>query len=336
MRVGLSLPHYDFSFPGDSPVSFERMAEVARLAERLGFDSVWISDHFFYSLARYGGPPGLHGSLEPLTALAALAAMTERVRLGTLVLCASFRHPAILAKTATAIDLLSRGRLDLGLGAGWYEEEFEAFGFDFGTVAERFEILEETLLVVSALFGDEEPVSFEGRRFRLREAYNHPRPAQRPHPPLWLGAKGGDRSLRLAARHADGWNTVWRWAPDTYAARARRAQEICEAEGRDPATLRLSVGLYTLVGEDERDVADRYRSMQRWMPGGALDGQPLDVYAADTLTGTPEVVLDRLARFAELGVEEMIVAPAPLPFAVPDPTVLEILGEAVIPRARAL
>lgn len=336
MRIGLALPHYDFSLPGGGSITFARTAEVAREAERLGFDSVWISDHFFLSLARYGGPPEPRGSLEPLTTLAALAVATERVRLGTLVLCAPFRHPAILAKTASAIDLLSGGRLDLGLGAGWYREEFEAFGVPFGTVGERFVILEESLRVLGALFGEEEPATFEGRLFHLREAYNHPRPAQRPRPPLWVGAKGGDRSLRLAARHADGWNTVWRWAPDAYAGRVRRAYEICEEEGRDPSTLRLSVGLYSIVGEDLDDLASRFRAMQGWMPGGAFDGEHIDTFAADTLTGTPEQVLERLAAFAALGVEEMIVSPAPLPFAVPDLSMLGIWAEGIIPRARAL
>src|SRR5436190_2220412 len=129
MRFGLALPHYDFSVPGGSPVSYEQVREHARSAERLGFHSVWISDHFFLSLARYGGGPELYGSLEPLTTLAALAAETERIRLGTLVLGAHFRPPAILAKMATAIDLVSRGRFDLGIGSGWYEEEYRAFGY---------------------------------------------------------------------------------------------------------------------------------------------------------------------------------------------------------------
>src|SRR3990172_3095403 len=120
MRFGLTLPHYDFSLPGGGPVSFARVAEFARMAERLGFDSVWVSDHFFLSLAKYGGPPDAQGSLEPMTTLAGLGAITERVRLGTLVLCAPFRHPALVAKAAAAIDLVSAGRLDLGIGAGWF------------------------------------------------------------------------------------------------------------------------------------------------------------------------------------------------------------------------
>ncbi|MBI2237251.1 MAG: LLM class flavin-dependent oxidoreductase [Actinobacteria bacterium] len=333
MRFGLSLPHYDFSLPGER-ISFRRAAELARTAEGLGFDSVWVSDHFFLSLAKYGGGGELHGSLESMTTLAGLAAVTERVRIGTLVACAPFRHPAILAKMATAVDLYSEGRLDLGIGAGWYEDEFHAFAYPFGTVGERFSVLEETMEALSLMFA-EGPATFEGRHFRLSDAYNHPRPVQRPRPPIWLGAKGGERSLRLAARHADGWNTAWRWSPDGYAERVRAARRICEEEGRDPATLRLSVGLYTLVGEDEGDLVRRFRAMQRWTPGGALDGELLDAYMVDTLTGTPEQALERVRRFAKLGVEEIIVCPASLPFAVPDPSMLEILAEAVMEPARA-
>ena len=134
MRFGLALPHYDFSVPpAQRPITFRRTAEVAVRAEALGFDSVWVSDHFLYSFARYGEPEPLYGSLEPLTALAGIAAVTERVRLGTLVLGAPFRHPSLLAKTVAAIDSISEGRIDLGVGAGWLEDEFTAFGYRFGT-----------------------------------------------------------------------------------------------------------------------------------------------------------------------------------------------------------
>ena len=136
MRFGLSLPHYGFSLP-TGQITFADAAGWARRAEALGFDSVWVSDHFFYSFARYGADPSPISSLEPLATLAGVAAVTDRVRLGTLVLCAAFRHPALLAKAATSIDLLSGGRLDLGLGAGWMAEEFEAFGYRFGSPGER-------------------------------------------------------------------------------------------------------------------------------------------------------------------------------------------------------
>src|SRR6185369_2921256 len=145
MRVGLALPHYDFSLPGVSPVTFEAVAEQAVRAERLGFESVWVSDHLFASLERYGGDATRYGSLEPLTTLAGLAQRTERVRLGTLVLSAGFRQPAVLGKSATAVDQLSNGRLELGIGAGWFEDEYAAFGLEFGSVGERFSLLEETV-----------------------------------------------------------------------------------------------------------------------------------------------------------------------------------------------
>jgi probable F420-dependent oxidoreductase len=336
MRFGLALPHYDFSSPDGAPMTWDRLAATARRAEELGFDSVWISDHFFLTLGRYGGPDDIYGSAEPLTALAGLAAVTERVRLGTLVLGAGFRHPALLAKAAVTIDLLSGGRLDLGLGAGWYEDEYGAFGYRFGSAGERFEILEETVEVLGLLFGEKEPVTWEGRHFRLEEAYCRPRPVQEPRPPLWLGGKGGPRLLRLVARRADGWNTVWVWTPEAYAERARALDEACRREGRDPATVARSLGLYTLVGEDERDLVARYRALQRWMPGGGLDGELLDDWARDKLVGTPEAVIHRLADFAAMGVGEFIVSAASLPFAIYDESMLELFARSVIPAAREL
>jgi probable F420-dependent oxidoreductase len=336
VRFGLALPHYDFSRPDGAPVSWEGLVNAARRAESLGFDSAWISDHFFLSLARYGGPDEPYGSPEALTALAGLAAVTDRIRLGTLVLCAGFRHPAILAKSAVTIDLLSEGRLDLGLGAGWYEDEYRAFGYRVGPVGERFEVLEETVEVLSLLFGEKEPVTWEGRHYSLDEAYCRPRPAQRPGPPLWVGGKGGPRLARLVARRADGWNTVWAWTPEDYADRVRMLEEACERYDRDPATVRRSVGLYALVGEDERDLDARWRGLQRWTPGGALNGSALGSWGRDKLVGTPDRVVERLAAFAALGVEELIVSVGSLPFAVFDDDAVEVFARAVIPAAREL
>jgi probable F420-dependent oxidoreductase len=335
MRIGLALPHYDYSFPDDGPLTWAAMVDAARRAERLGFDSVWISDHFFLDIARYGAPPGPHGTPEPFTALASLAEVTERVRLGTLVACASFRHPALVAKMATVIDLASEGRFDLGLGAGWYEPEFDAFGYAFGTVGERMSMLEETVQVVGGLFR-EGPFSFEGRHVRVRGAYGLPRPAQAGGPPIWVGGKGGPRLLRLAARHAAGWNSVWRWTPEAYGERADELDRIAADVGRDPADVRRSVGLYALVGEDPRDLAARFEALRARAPGGALDAVSLAAYAADTLTGTPEQCLERLGAFAVHGVEEMIVGAASLPFAVFDWSMVDLIAEVLIPAAHEL
>jgi probable F420-dependent oxidoreductase len=340
MRFGLTLPHYDFSLPRSSggagpsgmrPISFDAVAEHAVRAERLGFDSVWVSDHFFYSLARYGGGDGLLGSLEPLTTLAGLAVRTERVRLGTLVLGAPFRHPSILTKSATTIDVLSGGRLELGIGAGWYRDEFDAFGYPFGEVGDRFASLEGSVEVLDSLLPGG-PVTLEPGGVggvRLVEAFNRPEPVQRPRPPIWIGAKGGDRALRLVARHADGWNTVWRWRPDAYARRMRRARELAEQAGRDPSTVRFSIGLHCVLGQDEADLRRRWEAMARWMPD-VVGGSSVEEWRADALVGTVAQVRERVAAFEELGVEEIVVAPAPLPFAIPDRSIVDLFASALV------
>ena len=334
MRFGLALPHYDFSVPPpDRPITFRRAAEVARLAERLGFDSVWVSDHFLYTFARYGEPEPHYGSLEPLTTLAGIAALTERVRLGTLVLGAPFRHPSLLAKTVATLDSISGGRIDLGVGAGWLEDEFAAFGYRFGTVGDRFAALEETLQVLEALLDGVEASGTFGP-VELKSARLLPPPVQRPRPPVWVGGKGGPRLLRLAARHADGWNLVWRITPEDYAGKAGDVAAACDAEGRDPATFRRSVGLYGLIAEDEASVAALWARARASMPGGALDGESWEDWHADTLSGTPDQVLDRVAAFEALGVEELILSPWSLPFALPEPEMLEVVAERVIAPLR--
>jgi probable F420-dependent oxidoreductase len=330
MRVGLALPHYDFSLPGVSPITFEAVAEQAVRAERLGFDSVWVSDHLFASLERYGGDGTRFGSLEPLTTLAGLAMRTERVRLGTLVLSAGFRHPAVLGKSATAVDRLSNGRLELGIGAGWFEDEYAAFGLPFGGVGERFSLLEETVAYLGAMF-EGDPGSFRGERFELNDAYDRPRPVQEPRPPILLGGKGGARLLSIAARLADGWNAVWRWTPEAYAERVTAARDACERAGRDPATFRLSLGLYTIVGEDERDLERRYEAIADALPDGVGRAIGLETLRRECLVGTTEQVIERAHVFAELGVGDLIVSPAPIWFAMPDPTMVDLIAGSIVP-----
>ena len=330
MRFGLSLPHYGFSLPTEQ-ITFTDAAGWARRAEALGFDSVWVSDHFFYSFARYGADPSPISSLEPLAALAGIAAVTDRVRLGTLVLCAAFRHPALLAKAATSIDLLSGGRLDLGLGAGWMAEEFEAFGYRFGSRGERFAVLQETIVVLKKLFGGE-AVTHDGPTVALREAVLRPAP-DRP-PPLWVGGKGGPRLLRLAARLADGWNMVWRISPEAYASKVSDVRAACEAEDRDPATFDLSVGFYSLMGEIEEAARAAFERGRAAAPGDAMTADDYESWRADTLSGTPEQVLERIAAFGSLGVREIIVAPWVLPFAIHEPEQVELFAERVIAPSR--
>jgi probable F420-dependent oxidoreductase len=331
MRFGLSLPHYGFSLPSGD-ISFSDAAGWAMRAEDLGFDSVWVSDHFFYSFARYGADPAPIPSLEPLATLAGVAAVTRRVRIGTLVLCAGFRHPALLARAAASIHLLSGGRLDLGLGAGWMREEFDAFGYRFGTVGERFEALEESLDVVRRLFGGD-AVTFDGPTVTLRDAVLAPAP-QRP-PFVWVGGKGGPRLLRLAARLADGWNTVWRVSPAAYADKVADVRTACDAVGRDPAMFGLSVGLHSLIGEDEAAARAAFERGRAAAPGTAMAADDYGSWRADTLSGTPQQILERVAEFESLGVREMILSPWVLPFAVHEPDQVELFAERVIAPARA-
>jgi len=330
MRFGLSLPHYGFSLPSGE-ISFADAAGWARRAEDLGFDSVWVSDHFFYSFGRYGADPAPIASLEPLTTLAGIAAVTQRVRLGTLVLCSAFRHPALLARIAASIDLLADGRLDLGLGAGWMREEFDAFGYRFGTAGERFEALEESLDVIRRLFGGD-AVTYDGPTVTLREAVLAPAPPRRPA--LWVGGKGGPRLLRLAARLADGWNTVWRVAPETYVRKVSDVHAACDAAGRDPATFGLSVGLYSLIGEDEASARAAFDRGRAAAPGDAMAADDYGSWRADTLSGTPDQILERVAAFEALGVGELIVSPWVLPFAIHEPDQVELFAERVIAAAR--
>ena len=332
MRFGLALPQYGFSLPGGQ-VGFETTAAWARRAEELGFDSVWLSDHFFYTFARYGGDPTPIPAIEPMTALAALATMTSRVHLGTLVLCAPFRHPALLAKMALTIDRLSGGRLDLGLGAGWLEEEFDAFGFPFGSIGERFTALEDALAAVSALQSGE-TANLDGQTVTLRDASMLPTPVN-GHIPVWVGGKGGPRLLRSIATHADGWNVVWRVDPETYAPRVAAAREAFAAAGRDPSALRLSVGLYSYVAEDEAAAQAAFERGRARFPGGAMDADTWQTWRADTLSGTPEQVIERIRRFEELGVEEIVISASALPFGVDDPEMVDVLAERVMAPLRA-
>jgi alkanesulfonate monooxygenase SsuD/methylene tetrahydromethanopterin reductase-like flavin-dependent oxidoreductase (luciferase family) len=255
------------------------------------------------------------------------------VRLGTLVLSAPFRHPSLLAKTLATLDSISGGRIDVGVGAGWLRDEFDAFGYRFGDVGGRFASLEETLLVLEALLGgDEASGTFGG--VELKSARLLPPPVQRPRPPVWVGGKGGPRLLRLVARHADGWNVVWRMAPADYARKVDDVAAACETEGRDPATVRRSVGLYGLIAEDDASVAALWERARASMPGRALDGESWEGWRADTLSGTPEQVLERVDAFEAMGVEELILSPWTLPFALPEPGMLELVAERVIAAPR--
>jgi F420-dependent oxidoreductase-like protein len=255
-----------FGLCTDQNLSWDRTLERWRLFERLGFDSAWDCDHFVQP-SRPGGP-----YLESWTLLAALAACTERIRVGVLVSSNTFRHPALLAKEAVTVDHVSGGRLELGLGAGWYEPEHAMYGLDFPAPRELVDRFREAVEVVDHLLRHE-VVTYEGRHYQLREAAFRPGPVQRPRPPLTLGAHG-PRMLRIVARHADAWNSFG--TPEQIRARGAVLDEACAEIGRDPA--------------------DVVRSLYYWVPR-----------AADDPWSSTEAFLDVVGRYREAGIEEFIL-----------------------------
>lgn len=327
MEIGLALPQYDFhaSVPDPGPVPWTIVEATARRAEELGFHSLWLSDHLFLHRTRYGGPPGRCRGFDPLPALGALARVTRRARLGTLTLCAPLRPATVTAKQLATVDVLAGGRLVVGLGAGWNEEEFAEAGVPFRRPSARLRHLEEAIVVTRGMFGGG-PFTFEGRYERAAGAMCLPRPVQQPCPPIWVGGRG-DRLLDLVARHADGWNTVWLLTPGTYRERLRALEAACDRAGRDPATVRLSVGLFSLVGEDDADLARRFEHLRRSTPGG-LGGATLDHWRRGRLVGTVDHVRDQLAEWAALGVSTVVASPQPFPFSVPAADDLELLASA--------
>jgi alkanesulfonate monooxygenase SsuD/methylene tetrahydromethanopterin reductase-like flavin-dependent oxidoreductase (luciferase family) len=299
----LALPQFDYSVPGQSRIEWAQLSWWATEAERLGFSSLWLADHLSMSLVKYGGPAGEYAGFEPVATLGALARITERARLGTLVLCAPFRPAGVLAQQLAAVDILCGGRLSVGLGAGWNRAEFSAAGLPFESLAAR---LAHLAGVVTA----------------LRETWTGapgappclPKPVQAPHPPVLLGGKG-DGLLRTVAATGTGWNTVWAWTREDWLGRSAFLDRACTDAGRDPATVHRSLGLFTLVGESEADLEARFAQLQRDTPPGVLDGVDLDGWRQGHLVGTPGQIAEQAAAWEEAGVETLIVGLGAVPFA---------------------
>ena len=221
MRFGIDVAQHR--------VEFADVVERVRLGERLGFDGAWGFDHF---RPMYGEGPG--NCFEGMTTLAALATATTRIRLGLLVTGVTYRHPSVLAAQAVTVDHASAGRLELALGAAWFEPEHRQLGIEFPPTAQRFDLLEDELEILTRLFSGD-VVSYRGKRLRLEDAQLLPVPVQQPHPPIWIGGSGRRRTLPLAARWADVWHTYG--SPDQMRALSGELDRLAEAAGRDPATI---------------------------------------------------------------------------------------------------
>jgi alkanesulfonate monooxygenase SsuD/methylene tetrahydromethanopterin reductase-like flavin-dependent oxidoreductase (luciferase family) len=327
MQLGLALPQYDYSVAGERPLQFETIVEYAQAAAASGFGSVWLSDHLFLDLAKYGGVDDREACYEPVVTLAALARRVPSVRLGALVFCEALRPASVLAKALASLDRVSGGRLDVGLGAGWYQPEYEAIGMAMPSPGLRIERLTEAIDVVKGVLGDG-PFTYDGEHHRAADARSMPPALQQPRPRVFVGGKG-DRLLRVIAKRADGWNTCWTWTTDAYRERLDVLDRACEKVDRDPATVWRSLGLYALCGEDERDLERRFARMAEEAPPGVMRGVDLAAFRVGRLVGTVEEVREQVAGWEALGVETLIAGVGAVPFHVSRRDDVELLGHAL-------
>ncbi len=276
MKIGL-LVFLANDRENNSKRPYDTIRAVAQQAETDGFDSIWLPDHLFY---RNPGEP-TRGIWECWTMLAALAEATRRVEIGTLVTCNSFRNPALSAKMATTVDEVSHGRLILGVGAGWNEPEYQAFGLPFDHRVDRFE---EALQILKPLLR-EGHVDFAGRYYQARNCEIVPRGPRSEGPPLMVGSEEGPRMLKLTARYADLWNTGYMGKPETIAGRLAKIKAVCREIGRDPATM----GITALIGLWFQDLQEK---------------KPR--FFDNPLTGTVREIVVAMRGYAELGVQHIM------------------------------
>jgi F420-dependent oxidoreductase-like protein len=309
---------------GQQGVRWSDWLALARACERLGFEGLFRSDHYFSARGVSG-----RGSTDAWTLLAALAGRTSRIRLGTLVSPVTFRPPGLLAKIVTTVDEISGGRVEIGIGAGWWEEEHTQFGFPFLDIEQRWQLLEEQVPIVHGLMTDER-FSFEGHHYRLMDAEMLPEPVQRPHPPLILGGTTvGPRMQRLIGRFADEFNTVG-GTPAEVEARFGRARAGVTAEGRDPATLITSVMTWFFVGRTEDEYIDKLRRAQAIDPDGTSFDDYREAAEADFIVGSPERALERLRSYADAGVQRIFLNHE----LYDDMEMLELVASEIVPNLR--
>jgi F420-dependent oxidoreductase-like protein len=289
MKFGLTLPQgwlMDLAEIGDPVEAYETMTRVAQTADVCGYESVWLVDHF-HTIPQ----PSQEVTFESWASTAALARDTKRVRIGQMVTCNGYRNPALLAKMASTIDVLSHGRLNFGIGAGWYEHEYRAYGYDYPDAPERLRHLREAAQVILAMWTQEE-ASFEGKYYQVRGAINQPKGVQQPHIPLLIGGSGERVTLKLVAQYGDACNVAG--SPEIVAHKFAVLKQHCDAVGRDYASIRRTISTLCVIADtDEAAIAQVPAMFQ-----GEL---------ASALVGSLETVRARIAAYEAAGVQEMAI-----------------------------
>ena len=292
-RLGLQIPN--FTFPGVADADlFETVSGIATTAEAHGFDSLWVMDHL-YQIEMVG--PKEDPMLESYTLLAAVAARTQRVGLGTMVTGVTYRNPALLAKIVTTLDVISRGRAILGIGAAWNDDEHAGYGFDFPTVKERMDRLEEALQIIRAMFTEPAP-TFEGRYYRIHQVLNNPKPI-RGSIPILIGGSGEKRTLRLVAKYGDACNLFG--DPDTIGHKIDVLERHCAEVGRDPAEI-TKTGLASVIVRPT--AAEAEKALEAF---AATRGTVPDRVRDYLVVGDPAAVTERMRAYTAVGLDGMVV-----------------------------
>ncbi len=304
VQIGVFIPQ---GWIGDLPPSlgpveqFAFARRVARKLDVLGFDSGWVFDHLH---PVNSSTPTTQSVFECWTTLAAIAEITQKLRLGQMVTCNSYRQPALLAKIAANLDIISNGRLELGIGAGWYQEEYVGYGYTFPKDSIRIGMLGEAVQIILKMWS-EESVNFTGKYYQLRGGFNSPKPIQKPHPPITIGGEGPKLTLRVVARYADRSNVFGK--PEEVRQKLEILSKHCEAVGRPFDQIQHSTNPSLVVGEDEKEVEELVRKSYK------LYGRPeetLDQYRkrerGGGRVGTPEEIISNLEAFVAVGVSYFV------------------------------
>ena len=291
-KFGVIVPQgwrLDLTHIPDPVEKYEFMTRYAQEAERLGFDSIWVYDHFHTVPT-----PQLETTFECWTATAALARDTKTVRVGQMVTCNNYRNPALLAKMASTVDVMSHGRLLFGIGAGWHDEEYTAYGYPFPDGPERLRMLDEALHVIRAMW-TEPYAHFEGKYYQVRGAINEPKGVQQPHIPLWVGGSGEKVTLKLVARYADACNVVGN-DPEVTRHKLEVLRGHCDKLGRDYNTVLKTTHTFMVLQNPGESLEDAIK--------GHAHLTPESVQSA--VRGEPQEIIDRLGALIEVGVEYFV------------------------------